>query len=506
MTSRRSVLKAALLAGCSGPMLTKFAFAAAPGNSLVITTTGVMTTQNPYAHSSVSLYYIWSQVFGSLIRYDYLNERFEGVLAEKWETVNPTTWRFTLRKDLKRQDGGPGPSSQDVVHSWTRVMKDPQSLQRFYMSEVEKIVVVDDTSFDVVTKRPVAQLLSFLADRFVITSAELYNADPTQADRKTPIGWGPYTLERFDVDQMVVLKRNDAWPKTVKGTPVSVVFKMTLEAEQRVTALANNEVQIARQIAPQLVPRLKKIAGVELAESGATEYMFLGMDCSKPPFNDVRVRQAVAHCVNRQLIIDRLLFKLADPMVGALGRYHHAFPPPQDGPKYDPKAARALLAEAGHPNGLDIDFYTANGRYISDRQIADAIAQMLKLGGFNVKVHTPDYANFVAMVRDGACPIYYTGRATTNESLEALTQFFETGVSKRIQYSNPDLDAAFVRLRATFDEPGQVALLHEISNLLARDVPAVFLWTHRFVHGLRNTVKWTPDATGEVWLPVVTVA
>ena len=85
---------------------------------------------------------------------------------------------------------------------------------------------------------------------------------------------------------------------------------------------------------------------------------------------------------------------------------------------YDPAKAKKLLAEAGYPNGgPEIDFYTAVGRYISDRQIAEASAQMLRQVGFKVKLHTPEYANFWADVRRGKTPMYYMGRGTVFDAL-----------------------------------------------------------------------------------------
>ncbi|MBO9352903.1 hypothetical protein GG851_02780 [Bordetella petrii] len=506
MVSRRAILKTSALAGLGGLLPMWKAAAMSVSTPLVITTTGILTTQAPYAHTSIHLYYIWSLVYGSLMRYNYQTKQYEGVLAKKWEIINPTTWRFYLRDDLKRHDGGPGPTAGDVVHSWKRIMSDTDSQQRFYMSEIDLFKEVDSQTFDVVTKRPFAQLLSFLADRMVVTSAELYRDFQRAADTKAPFGWGPYKLSRFDVDQQLVLQRNDAWKDGKEQRPETVVYRLMAEPEQRVSALATNEVQIARQVPPQLVPRVKRLDNVRAMESGSTEYMFLGMNCTAAPFDDVRVRQAVACSVNRQLIIDKLLFKLADPMIGALGRYHLAYPPEKDIPQYDPKRARALLAEAGYPDGVSIDFYTANGRYIADRQVAEAVTQMLKLGGFTVKLHTPDYATFVNMVREGKCPLYYTGRGATANSMEALSQFFETGVSKRINYSNAKVDELFASLRAAFEEPEQIELVRQISDILATDVPAVFMWTHRFVHGVRQDVQWTPDATGEVWLPDVSLS
>jgi len=90
------------------------------GGWLRITTTERLITANPYGDSNSEMYSIWCQTYGCLGIYDWEQKKFVGLLAEKWEVVDPLTWRFYLRKDLKRQDGGPGPTAKDVIHSYKR--------------------------------------------------------------------------------------------------------------------------------------------------------------------------------------------------------------------------------------------------------------------------------------------------------------------------------------------------------------------------------------------------
>ena len=500
MTSRRQFLQSVGAIALATGLPSMPALAQQPPRSLTITTTGIITSPNPYAHSSSHLYYIWGQSYGNLGRYNYNDKKYEGVLAESWTNVDPTRWRFKLRTDLKRHDGGPGPTSKDVIHSWTRALKDPATQQTFYFAEVARIEAVDESTFDIVTKRPVAQILSYLFDRFVITSADLFEKHGAEADKAAPFGWGPYMLDRFDVDQRIVLKRNPNWPGLSPQAPDTAIYRLMLEPEQRVTALLNNEVQIARLIPPQLVDRLKNAPSVKTVETGSLELMFVAMNPNHKPWNDVRVRQAAAYAINRDLIIERLLFGLADRMDGAISRYQDCFAAAPNAIKYDPNKAKGLLAEAGYPNGVDVDLYTAVGRYVSDRQVAEAITQMLKQVGFRVTLHTPEYANLTADIRAGKAPFYYTGRTANNDVTEALSQYFETGVTKRIGYSSKELDQTFANLRSEFDPAKQCTLMQQASSHLAEQVPAAFMWTHRFVQGMRSNIQWNADATSEIWL------
>lgn len=250
MLSRRKFLYATGAAGVVAGLSSGSAGAQSAPHTLTITATALNAPINPYGHSLVQLYSIWQQVYGSICRYNFAEKKYEGVLTESWKTIEPTRWRFKLRSDLKRHDGGPGPKAKDMVHSWNRVMTDPASQQGFYFVEVERFEEVDEMTFDIVTKRPVAQLLSYLTDFFVVTSADLYKQHGANADRVAAFGWGPYMLDRFDIDERVVLKRNPNWPGLSPQAPETVVYRMMLEPEQRVTALLNNEVQIARIIPP----------------------------------------------------------------------------------------------------------------------------------------------------------------------------------------------------------------------------------------------------------------
>lgn len=502
--SRRTIMGAAAAALMPLPLIPTAA--SAQGKALTITTTGILNNVNPYAHSSIHLYYIWSQIYGSLGRYNYAAKAYEGVLAESWETVEPTRWRFKLRSDLKRHDGGPGPTSTDVVHSWRRILSDPASQQAFFLTEVDKFERVDDRTFDIVTKRPVAQLLSLLFDRFMVTSADLHEKHGANADKAAAFGWGPYKLDRFDIDRSVIVARNPSWPGMPASAPETVIYRQILEAEQRVTALLNNEAQIARLIPPQLVDRLKSNPAVKEVETGSLEWMFLGMNVKIKPFDDPRVRRAVAHAINADLIVKRLLFGLADPMQGAIGKHQDCFAPSAARPEYDPKKAKALLAEAGFPDGFDVEFATANGRYVSDRQVGEALAQMLRQVGIRAKLNTPDYANFTNDIRQGKLPLYYTGRSAANDQLEALAQYFETGGSRRTNYSDPEADRLFREVRAAFDTNVQCDLQRSLSDKLSQDSPVVFLWTHRLVNGVRSNINWPADATGEPWLTDITVS
>jgi peptide/nickel transport system substrate-binding protein len=476
---------------------------------MTITATEPMTTDNPYGESSSPVYSLWCHTYGCLGRYDYTSKKFVGILAEKWEAIDPVTWRFTLRKGLKRHDGGPGPTSADVVHTLKRIRTDPESVHSSFVAMVADVVPVDDYTFDIKTKGPAVNLVMALFDRFIITAADLYAQHGRQADKKYAFGWGPYRLEEYQADQSVVMRKNPNWTEIdgsdTKSSPDVVIMQQMREPEQRLTALLNGEVQVARHIPPQLVRRLENRKDVKISKVGGIEVMFLAFNNTTAPWTDVRLRKAVAYAVNRQLIVDRLLGGYAQVQDGMIGPNQYCYTgPPERANGFDPAKAKALLAEAGYSNGgPEIDFYTAVGRYTSDRQVAEAVAQMLRQVGFKVKLHAPEYANFWADVRRGKSPFYYMGRGTVYDASDAAGQLYGTGGSPRVQYSNPKFDELLAAQYKESDPDKRCQIWRQMNQILVDDVPSHFMWTHNLVTGVRANVDIDVHVSGEFWLPAV---
>ena len=205
-----------------------------------------------------------------------------------------------LAQGLKRHDGGPGPTSADVVHTLKRIRTDPESVQSSFVAMVAEIVPIDDHTFDVKTKGPAVNLVVALFDRFILTSAELYAKYGREADKKHAFGWGPYQLIEYQADRRVVMRKNPAWTEIdgsdTKASPDIVILQQMREPEQRVTALLNGEVQVAKHLPPQLVRRLENRKDVKMLKTGGIEVMFVAFNNKMAPWTDVRHAQGRGSC------------------------------------------------------------------------------------------------------------------------------------------------------------------------------------------------------------------
>jgi peptide/nickel transport system substrate-binding protein len=465
--------------------------------------TETIETPNPYGDSVSLLYGIWSEVTGPFCTYNYAKGEFEGRLAERWKVENPTTWIFYLSKDYKFNDGSPV-TADDVVHSMMkRVIGDPQSKQKASVAgPITKAEAVDKFTVKFITKQPAAPLLSFVCDRLIVTSKaafEKYGRDA--ADKEHMMGGGPYQLKELIPGQRLVLAKRPDHPEAKKhpNAPDEVVFRVMRETEQRVTALLNNEIQIAQFIPPHLRQRVEKAPNTRITSADSIEIMFLAMQ-PKPPFDKKEVRQAVCHAINRDQIIKTLLEGFASRLDGPLGPGQYGYDPNLK-PKmnYDPELSKKLLAQAGYAKGVDVELQTPVGRYTLDKQLTEAMIPMLNAAGFRAKLLTPEWPTLWANVQKGTVPFYYMGRGSVQDPSAALHQYFHTGGTPRIGYSNPKVDEYLDKEQEEFDPKKRKEYLSKAMSLITEDAPACFMWRHKLLWGLNNKVEYTPLPDSRVY-------
>ena len=485
---------------------------AQPGEAQTRVSVGVtetIETHNPYGDSVSLLYGIYSEITGPFCTYNYAKGDFEGRLAERWKVENPTTWIFYLNKNYKFNDGS-AVTADDVVHSiMTRVIKDPQSKQKASVApSVVNAEVVDPHTVRVTTDKPTAPLLSFMCDRLIVTSKAVFDKyGRDAADKEHMLGAGPYRLKELIPGQRLVIAKRPDHPEAKKHprAPDEVVFRIMRETEQRVTALLNDEVQIAQFIPPHLRQRVEKNPNLKITPVDSVEIMFLAMQ-PKPPFDKKEVRQAVCHAINRDQIIKTLLEGFASRLDGPIGPGQYGYDPNLK-PKmnYDPEKAKKLLAQAGYPNGVDVELQTPVGRYTLDKQLTEAMIPMLNAAGFRARLLTPEWATLWSNVQKGTVPFYYMGRGSVQDPSAALHQYFHTGETPRIGYSNPKLDELLEKEQQEFDPKKRRQNLAQAMSLLTEEAPACFMWRHKLLWGLNKRVEYQPLPDGRIYAVDMTV-
>ncbi|MGN6463767.1 MAG: ABC transporter substrate-binding protein [Pseudolabrys sp.] len=496
MSIRRAVYltSAGLLAAGAASVSTVLPAQAQKATRVTIAVTDTSNTFNPYGESNSLMYGVWCHVYGCLVDYDGAKGEYVGLLAERWDIPDPNTWVFHLRRDIRWQNGEPLKAS-DVIHSYNRILNDPESKQQSNVSMVAKMEAVDDNTVKVTTKSPTASLLSYLV-QLIVTNKSIYDKYGAKvADSKHPIGAGEYKLERMVPGQMIALAKNADFPgmKDRKGAPDRIIYQIVREPEARLVGLFNGEYQVVQRLLPDLIPRVKDNPKTKVESARIAEFMFLGMTPKQKPWDNKLVRQAVCYAIDRDSIIKNVLKGEAERLDGVVGPGQYGYDPATKVRyPYDPAKAKALLAEAGFPNGVDVDLYTSTGRYLLDKTITESIVPMLGAVGIRATLHTPEVATYWANIQRGDVPFYYWGRQAVMDPSAALSQFFETGGSPRIGISDTEIDKYLQLERKTFDPQERKRVLNQAFNAILDAAPACLLWRYKHSYGVSKTVDFTP--------------
>lgn len=505
MEARSTRLARAFVASIAGAAIFCLAGKAEARSQVTVGVTETIASFNPYADSISMGYGIWCQVYGCLGIFDYEKGDYVGMLAERWEVdeADKNVWTFHLKRGVKRQNDGREFSAEDVVHSINRINTDPQSKQKQNVGPIKEVVAVDKYTVKIVTKEPTASLLEYLFDRALITSKDLFDKHGARdADRRYPWGWGPYKLKELVIGQRIVLEKDNSHPAVKPHNPDTLIFSIMREPEQRVTALLNNEVQIAQFIPPHLADRVRQSTNAVLQPTNAVEIMFLAMSPKFKPWDNVKLRQAVCHAIDRDLIIKNVLKEQAQRLDGPIGPgqygYDANFAKKELFIDYNPGKARELVKASGY-NGEPVFLDTPVGRYINDKEVTEAMIPMLNAVGINARLRTPEWATLWADVQRGRTPFYYMGRGSVVDPSVALSQYFETGGSPRIGISDPGIDRTLAAERVSFNPAERKKALNAAFKAIEDAAPACFMWRHHMLYGEAKTIEHKPTPSGRIF-------
>jgi peptide/nickel transport system substrate-binding protein len=454
---------------------------------------------NPYAHTDGQIYPTWAHVVEPLVDWDWQQKAIVPILAESWSTPDPNTWIFKLKQGIKFHDGGDF-TADDVVYSFEdRLKNDPDSRQRETMAHVDAIEALDPHTVRLHTRTPDAALLFRLPQRYVISKAVHDRLGKEEGDRQV-IGTGPYRFKEWTPTERFVVEKNASYThSTHQPTVDTAVFRGIKEQEAAVSGLLNGEFDLISGVMPESSGRLTGNVHTETARD--TNVMFLGMNATVvPQLGNTLVRQAVSYAIDRHGIVDGILKGRGYILDAPIGPEQNGYPGALE-PRYDysPAKARELLRQAGYAEGFEVDLYTTSGQYNKDREIGTAIAGMLSDVGIRARLQTPEFPTYFTAIQKGEVGLYFIARGSVVDPSEYLHQFFETGVTKRVQYSNAAVDAALAAEQVAFDPAERALRLKEAMSRLWEDVPIAWLFQYQTIYGVSNRFDYRPSPEGKLY-------
>ncbi len=417
-------------------------------------------------------------------------------LAESWKAINDTTWEFKLRKGVKFHDGSDF-TAEDVKFSIERipVVAGPNPTT-IYVRRVKESKIIDPHTIQIVTAGPAPVLPNDFIRLFVVSSKAAAGLTKESANEafnsgKAAIGTGPYKFVSWQPKGDLVLERYDGfwggrepWARHVR--------KEIANDAARVAQLKAGQLDLITRVPATDVAALKRDPKLSV-QTIDTVYVFnLEMDMrdkalnvsakdgsplAKNPFQDLRVRQAIDLAIDRDALADVAMEGLGKPVnqvvTPSIFGYNKALGPR----KYDPAAAKKLLAEAGYPNGFRLQFSFTQDRLPGDRQVGTGIAQMLAAIGIDAQVNAQPAAVFFPARTRGEYSMSMSGWGTlTGEAHYTLSSLAHSndkevkmGAFNVLGYKNPEMDRLLQAAAVEMDEAKRRKQLEDANALLEQD-------------------------------------
>lgn len=438
------------------------------------------TNLDPRTYSDVVSYKVIEQVYDFLVRMDSTGLPRPD-LAESWEMPSDTVFIFHLRKNVFFHDGVPL-TAKDVAFTF-RSMQNPElrAPLRKSLEVIRDISVPDSFTVRFSLRYPHAAFLANLEVGIVPEHAVRAGIDL----QRHPLGSGPFQFVRWDVDQRVVLKKNDHY---WKGAPRVAFIQMEIlpEATTRVLALENGEIDFLMNNFPQsYLPRLEKNPALKILKKSGSNYVYLGMNLRNKYLKNKKVRHALAHAINIPEIIRTLMGGIPRPAKSLLNPRHWAYNPHLKSYEFNPDSARRLLDEAGFPDpDGDGPRYRFKLSYkctdkLQSRQKAQVIQQYLKEVGIGVNIQSFEWGTFFDDIQNGRFDLYSLTWVGIYEPDIYDRIFNSRSIGKganRGGYVNPKVDRLLEAAQKTFDIAKRRQYYWRIQEILQDNLPYISLW------------------------------
>ncbi len=442
-------------------------------------------------------------MYEPLIKIERDAKTISPVLATEWKRLDDNTVQFKLRQNITFHNGEEF-NADSVKYSIMRPL-DPKNNAdaRSTYSGIDRVDVIDKYTVNVHTAKPDPALLARMTGFSMVQVAPKWTeANGVGGVMKEGNGTGPYKFKSWSPNQDLVLESNEQY---WGGAPSikNVRMKTISELATRVAALRSGSVHVAKDMPPEEVDGINKSGRQTARAVAANRVPFYIMETRKPPLDNPKLRQAINYAVDWDSIIQGILLGNGNRVSTVLAPWHVGFDAGLKPYPYDPDKAKSLLKDAGLANGADLNIWFIQGRYMKDREVAEAITQQLTKVGIRTKPNLLDVSLFnqkdLAKEMDGLIfaswgnwifdadntfyPLFsIETRDTINKGL---------GQSSR-PYGNTQFNDLITQARFTLDNEKRNQLYAQAQKVFYDDAGALFMYNLTDIYGVDNWVKWEP--------------
>jgi peptide/nickel transport system substrate-binding protein len=428
-------------------------------------------------------------------------------LAASYRQIDPLTWEFVIRDGVTFHDGTPL-TAEDIVFTFNRLIGDKAlggqtSPRKGLLGPVTAVELAGPKLVRFKMSAPWPILPAMLPFQEMLSKAFVAKVGDDKVATEVNCA-GPFKLTEWRRGDQIIMTRD---PNYYGGSPDvppvgpakvdRVILKVVPENASRVAALIAGDVDIITELPPSAIKQVSASDKAMVAKVNGTRTFFMSINTAKKPFNDLRVRQALNHAVDRKLIIDKVLGGTATALKGVMSPDAFAFNKDLPEYAYDPAKAKALLAAAGLPNGLDLTIDTVG----AFKDTAEAVAATMAKAGIRAKVQVWEGAvlNPMWMAADKRADrdLFFTswGNGALDPSDIMVPTLRTGGRGNAAGYSNAEVDKLLDAAEVEVDVAKRRDMYLKAQALVTGDAPWVFLWLPQDLYGVSKRVKgWRPSA------------
>ncbi len=487
---------------------------------------GDAQTMDPHGLAETMTLSFQGNVYEALVRRD-AHMKIVGALAERWERVSPTVWRFHLRRGIRFHNGNDF-KADDVLFSAKRANSKGSGM-RGAAAAVARVTAVDDYTVDIASDKPnpilplQLELIYIMDKQWTETNrATSVSAPGDQSGQNfahlNANGTGPFILVERQPGTRSEFKRNGSYWGQVGGNVETAIFTPIGNDATRVAALISGNVDMVYPIPVQDWARLRSTAGVRPLTGPEARTIFLGFDQlrdhlkgsdlkERNPFKDVRVRRAVAHAIDINAIRDKVMRGASVPAGLMVAPQVNGFVAALNTPfTHDPARARQLMGEAGLEDGFSVILDCPNDRYMNDEKICQAIAGMLAKVNIRVRLNAQPKAKFFAKILAhngydtsffllGWTPSTFDAHNPIAALMSCRGRGDKLGQFNIGGYCNPRINELAGEIQAASDGPRRQALIEEAFRIHKTEIGHLPLHQQPLSWGVADnvTVVQRPD-------------
>jgi len=468
------------------------AAAQVPPDVLVVAQIAEPKSMDPHAVTAANDFRILVNIYDGLVRFADGTLEVEPALAESWEvSEDGTVYRFELRDGVRFHDGTPFDAAA-VEFNFERMLDEEHPYHHtgpfplaFFFSTVDDVEVVDDLTVRFHLSEPYAPFLSNLAYPTGLLVSPAAVREHGQDYGRNPVGTGAFVFRTWEANRQVAVERNpDYWD----GAPSlrGVVFRPITDANARVAEMLAGNLDLMVEVPPDNVELFDQDPNFRYQEQPGPHLWFLILNLREPPFDDVRMRRAVNHAIDKETLVEDVLQGTATVATGPVPEaFGWAFNDELEPYPHDPERARALIEEAGHGDGVEVDFLVTEGGsgMLDPVSMGTAIQADLAEVGIDARIRTFEWNTYLDRVNAGL-----EGQAamaemawTTNDpdtlpylALRSAALPDEGGFNSGY-YSNPEVDDLLEQARRTTDQAERARLYKEMQRIVYDDAPWAFV-------------------------------